>query len=245
MIVWLASFPRSGNTWFRILLHRLYGVRSYSLYDESCREGHTLGAGFPPDMASMQLDGIPQGLGRDGATHFVKTHGPPTDAAPAVCIVRDGRDALVSYARFQGFLEPPMKQRPFEQVLRELITTEDAFHNWSKHTNAWVRRAAVAATVWASYEVLVKNPVLTVAHCLRQLHIDLEPVGGSVPEFAELQRRWPTLFRKGKTGAWRDEMPEELHRLFWQHHGALMERFGYLDGRPAGLDRMRAASGGR
>jgi len=28
MIVWIASYPRSGNSLFRIALHRLYGVRS-------------------------------------------------------------------------------------------------------------------------------------------------------------------------------------------------------------------------
>ena len=33
MIVWLASFPRSGNTFLRILLHRLYRVRSSVVYD--------------------------------------------------------------------------------------------------------------------------------------------------------------------------------------------------------------------
>ena len=39
MIVWLASFPRSGNTMLRILLHRFYGRLSYSLYDESSGTG--------------------------------------------------------------------------------------------------------------------------------------------------------------------------------------------------------------
>ena len=33
MIVWVASFPRSGNTFLRIVLHRLYGVRTSTVYD--------------------------------------------------------------------------------------------------------------------------------------------------------------------------------------------------------------------
>jgi hypothetical protein len=33
MIVWVSSFPRSGNTFLRILLHRLYGVRTSVVYD--------------------------------------------------------------------------------------------------------------------------------------------------------------------------------------------------------------------
>jgi hypothetical protein len=39
MIVWLASFPRSGNTMLRILLHRFYGRLSYSLYEEGAVDG--------------------------------------------------------------------------------------------------------------------------------------------------------------------------------------------------------------
>ena len=33
MIVWLASFPRSGNTFLRIVLHRHFGVRASVAYD--------------------------------------------------------------------------------------------------------------------------------------------------------------------------------------------------------------------
>jgi hypothetical protein len=40
MIVWLASYPRSGNTFVRTLLHSAFGLESYSLH---CDEGD-----FPP-----------------------------------------------------------------------------------------------------------------------------------------------------------------------------------------------------
>ena len=32
MIVWLASYPRSGNTYFRILLNHLYGIKTPMAY---------------------------------------------------------------------------------------------------------------------------------------------------------------------------------------------------------------------
>ena len=32
MIVWIASDPRSGNTFLRLLLHRRYGVTSSTVY---------------------------------------------------------------------------------------------------------------------------------------------------------------------------------------------------------------------
>jgi len=34
MIVWLASYPRSGNTALRVLLNRVFGLETLSLYDD-------------------------------------------------------------------------------------------------------------------------------------------------------------------------------------------------------------------
>src|SRR5262249_8255350 len=152
---------------------------------------------------------------------------PPADDAPAICIVRDGRDVLVSYAHFLRSFNPAMAQRPFADVLFELITAGDLYRNWSLNVNAWRCRGGSAPTPWVRYEALAADPVSIVAGCLRELGLDLKPTGGTLPDFAELQRGWPAFFRKGKSGAWREEMPEELHRLFWTHHGAVMEEFGY------------------
>jgi hypothetical protein len=33
MLVWVASFPRSGNTFLRIVLHRRYGLPTSVIYD--------------------------------------------------------------------------------------------------------------------------------------------------------------------------------------------------------------------
>lgn len=34
-VIWLASFPRSGNTFFRVVLHEVYGIESSSFHLES------------------------------------------------------------------------------------------------------------------------------------------------------------------------------------------------------------------
>ena len=54
MVVWLASYPRSGNTFLRIVLHRLYGVPTYSVYDDDDPVAQRVG----PDLgfAEKQLD---------------------------------------------------------------------------------------------------------------------------------------------------------------------------------------------
>jgi hypothetical protein len=236
MIIWLASFPRSGNTFVRMLLDRVYGVPSYSEYDEGQRNTHDPRPGFQLWVNPTPAPRLLEGLAGDDTPHFVKTHGPPLDDAPAICIIRDGRDVLVSYAHFYRCFERPQVQCSFDEQLYELVTAKDLCHSWSLNLNAWRARARSAPTVLVRYEALVKNPMATLGSCLRQLGIDLKPVGDSFPDFAELHSAWPAFFRKGKCGAWREEMSEPLHRLFWQHHGVMMEELGYLDDRPADFD---------
>lgn len=33
MIIWLALYPRSDNTFLRLVLHKLFGVPTYSVYE--------------------------------------------------------------------------------------------------------------------------------------------------------------------------------------------------------------------
>jgi hypothetical protein len=51
--------------------------------------------------------------------------------------------------------------------------------------------------------------------------------GESMPTFDYLHGEFPELCRKGKVGAWRDEMPADLQELFWERHREAMARFGY------------------
>jgi len=158
MIVWLASFPRSGNTMLRILLHRCYGRLSYSLYDESsgdgtARENSFAGiAGFAGRVTGPALEELRQ----QPEISFVKTHGHPVDDSPALCLVRDGRDALVSYAHFVRTYEPDMGSRySFDEVLRMLIESGDHFGGWSDNVRSWYGRTTKGPTVWLRYEDLV------------------------------------------------------------------------------------------
>jgi hypothetical protein len=70
MIVWLTSFPRSGNTFLRIVLHRHFGIRSAVVYDfdgVAERVGREL-VGFEDRPASYD-----EMRGSD-ELHFIKTH---------------------------------------------------------------------------------------------------------------------------------------------------------------------------
>jgi len=228
MIVWLASFPRSGNTMVRILLHKVYGQPSYSLYEERPGEGFADTMGSAGQIAEDGLDELRQ---RPGPC-FVKTHGFPLDESPALCLVRDGRDALVSYAHFLRAFEPDVwSQSTFDDVLRVLVESPDYYGGWTGNVLAWDERTASAPTVWLRYEDLVGDPIGRLEEALSQLGIAVRPTGNPAVAFDDLHSRWPDFFRSGRPAAWQDEMNDELCEIFWRGHEETMRRFGYS--RPA------------
>jgi Sulfotransferase domain len=226
MIIWLASYPRSGNTMARIVCHKVYGLLSYSLYEERPWEnGHENLASVMGSAGQVTEAGLDE-LRRRPERCLVKTHGLPLDDSPALCLIRDGRDALVSYAHFIRTYEAGMAQRfTFEQMLRLLITSRDHFGGWSDNIKAW--RTRTGTVIWLRYEDLIRAPQAQLERVLRQLGVGPSPTDGPPVDFADLNRRWPEFFRKGKIGSWREEMNEELHELFWRHHHEPMRWFGY------------------
>jgi hypothetical protein len=97
MIVWLASYPRSGNTFLRALIARAFRTNTLSVYSEDrktvCELALTQsGAESSSSVTAAQIDE----LRADSNIHFVKTHElaatlPSYDYC--VYLVRDGRDA--------------------------------------------------------------------------------------------------------------------------------------------------------
>ncbi len=212
MIVWVASFPRSGNTFLRIALNRLYGIRTSVVYDfdgVARRVGETL-VGFEERPMSYEA------MRRGPTVHFVKTHKPRFDhrIAPedlAVYLARDGRDALVSWACQQSEDDAAA----FEPMLRKMIEANPSGGSgrWGGNVLSWLRTPGVHLL---RYDDLIRDP----QGCLARLVPALDParvprVHALVPSFAELQQLDDRFFRRGFTGTPADEMPPVLHDLFW------------------------------
>src|SRR4029453_245635 len=96
MRVWLASFPRSGNIFARLVLKEVYGIASDTVYPNEA--GGKL-ARFLAETAGDQPSDRPW---------FTKTHeiAAADESSPGVYLVRDGRDAYVSYAHFARHTDP-------------------------------------------------------------------------------------------------------------------------------------------
>ncbi len=162
---------------------------------------------------------------------LVKTHEMPLgDKYPAIYLVRDARDALVSYAHYAlytGSGVPVGSDREaFLRVLRELILSDGHFGGWSRNALAWKRRAR---TVWLRYEDLTRSPADLLHGALTAVgHEPLVQHDGPLPSFQDLHQAFPWFYRKGQGGSWRTEMPADLQERCWERHGEAMTEFGYL-----------------
>ena len=116
-MIWLASYPRSGNTCLRVLLNAGFGTSVSSKYDEDY-------AAFPEEFGRI--------LGRSSPNvlKIVKSHGVEDDQMPAIYLVRDGRASIISYYHY--FLR-------FEQdrSVGSIIRGETPFGSWSAHYRGW------------------------------------------------------------------------------------------------------------
>lgn len=231
-VIWLASYPRSGNTFFRAVLKFAFDIPSFDIYH--------LRRPFRGGDVSEELGLTDGALSRNPATgrrvYVLKTHqSAPKDENPGIYLIRDGRDALVSHAhhRLGGReLRLPPEQQTRERFLEALryLLDKNSYGGWSGNVEAWMRKET---THLVRFEDLIQTPLEAVGGALTSAGYVLPEVqAASLPTFEQLHTKHPSFFRKGRVGAWREEMPDDIHRLFWERHGETMTRFGYTDGMP-------------
>lgn len=220
MIVWLASWPRSGNTLLRITLHRVFGLRTWSIYDDTTDIG-------AHDEASALVGHLNHGQGREefiaesrmvSGIRYVKTHELPPDGSPAIYMVRDGRAAVVSQWHYT--------QQFWDDVptLEEVIRGVDWPGSWSEHVRSWalVRRPR---TLVLRFEDLVRGDLVV----LDQLSsfVELPRRRAFDVRFDDLHAVYPGFFRVGSNERSLAELPVELERLFMELHGDTLASLGY------------------
>lgn len=217
-MIWIASFPRSGNTFFRNVLHEVYGMASSTYHLDKSRKVDDNFADYP----------------------FVKTHLLPKDlpsglrGQPAVYLVRDARDSLVSLAHHRKDLVVPGSDY-YNNLIDAIIARNGSFFGgWSRNVDEWTQKADIVIR----FEDLVADPIREIEK-LRAITDLPEPDLTKLPTFKDLKFGKPRYgggkrfqrnqhhFRRGKVGGWKDELPRELERLLWAIHGKTILRMGY------------------
>jgi hypothetical protein len=222
MIVWLASYPRSGNTLLRLIVEKVFAIDTYSLYPEYqmdiSAEGLQLLKG---DTAKSHDVGAIYAAAHDSRRlHVMKIHGAPIDDSPAIFLERDGRAACVSYWHFL---------RDFQELnvsLADVILGRVDYESWSEHYDAWRPRER-PNTLVLRYERLIEEPHYAINEISELLK--LKPQGRFDSTFDELNRESPKFFRRGNNAANITELQGDDLNLFWLMHGPLMKSLGYAN----------------
>jgi hypothetical protein len=205
-IVWLASYPKSGNTWLRIFLHN-YIFEPAAPYDinaltdlsvsESAAAFYQKYNPAPASQLSTQQVQAMRPKVHDDLTRlhddlvFIKTHNAAVQfhdvdlctaaaTAGAIHIVRDPRDVAVSYASYTG--------KSIDEIIAFMGNTKAAnrstdvqvfefLSSWSAHVASWVARPKI---LHLRYEDMVNIPAKAFGAVVRYL--------GDAPNTARLEK---------------------------------------------------------
>ena len=221
MIVWLASYPRSGSTLTRQVFRQVFGMHTHSRYND--KKDISLLPEVVEAVGHRSYDGEWQDFyeqaARSEELFLVKTHEPPPDGNKAIYIVRDGRATMVSFFHFLCEL----RQRDDIDMPR-VIEGRVPFGSWSDHLNAWAPLDR-ADTLLVRFEDLVEDPRGPTARIAEFLGV--REVAAWRNEIDRLREIFPGFFRFGSNERNIGELTAEHDELFWGLHGDWMRRLGY------------------
>ncbi len=196
-IVWLASYPKSGNTWLRLFLF------NYLLNGEKpapINQAHKIGpgdadavayrkaaAGFAdlndPETIMKLRPKVLSGYSENGAdVNFVKTHhanvitlGKPVIAPEltrsAIYILRNPLDMAVSFAHHYGLTTEKTAEaigNPTHAIHGDSNLVHQFIGNWSKHVKSWTRAKRFKVCI-LRYEDMLVDPHVGFAKALKSI----------------------------------------------------------------------------
>jgi len=285
--IWLASYPKSGNTWMRMMVSAL-ALKDGETLDinnlpdrsgiVSAREGfdnlslidselltHDETVALRPLVHGAQTEGPGADTAeRKAAVRYVKAHDAYTylpDGTPllagragaqgAVLIVRDPRDVAPSFANHNDdnvdkaidrMADPGdcfcgRTDRLVNQLRQRLL-------GWSRFNASWLDQRDLPVLL-VRYEDMIADPAAILTQVVAFAGSAPEPDkiarAVALADFAEMTAQESTtgfwesprrtkegrFFRRGKAGAWRDELTAEQIARIESDHASMMQRLGY------------------
>lgn len=226
--VFIAGYPKSGNTWMQNLLGSLiYGVDPQFLPDRLTQE-------LIPDMHTKRY------YKRFLPVTCFKTHSLPQPAFRKVIhLVRDGRDVMASYFAMNKMLGKNLS-------LEEMIVDGKGLFpcRWHEHSRQWIENPYDAEIIMVKYEELLTNPYVELTKICsfigltRSEDVITNCINGN--SFQSMQdkerkygrdnRKWKSsnmFVRKGRSGVYQSEIPDHLINIFVEKSKSELDHFGY------------------
>ena len=227
--IFIVGYPKSGNTWFQNLVSGVvYGTNPLYTPDSLVRE-------LVPDVHKKRF------YRRFMSPTFFKSHAlPQPDYRRVIYLLRDGRDAMVSYYHYlNGW-------RGNEVDFMAMVTNgEGLISKWHDHVEAWLINPYDAEMLVIKYEDMKIDTVQELQRFCRFAGVErelswLEQVAESAV-FDKMQNKEKAgsyfeksadaedvlFFRRGIVGSYKDEMPPEVLTAFMHDSQETLSRCGY------------------
>ncbi len=219
MIIWIASYPRSGNTLTRQILKRCFGKDSYSVYTEGKVEPGPLAKLTGHKVHGSSEGELLEAARADAQPWFIKTHRCEDTNERVIYVVRDARAAMASYQHFQlainGITFP----------LQQFVVGARPLENWSRHIEWAMCRKPRDRTLLLHYEDLVDPSDKVLRHISEFTELPVTGRLGNI--FPKLRAAAPEFFGHGSDQAGIEAVEATCPALFWLLHGKGMRALGY------------------
>ena len=207
-ITWLASYPRSGNTYLRTILFNCFGIKTASIYPKDLG-GNKILENFVGHIEHNQNKTI---TFQKGSIPIIKTHKLNQDDNRSIYIIRDGRAASVSLWNFYG------KKIP----IKDIILGNHRFGTWKDHLISW-NPSKRPNTLLIKYEDILCN----FEYVLNSIEtfLEIKVLSKKLPSrdtVATFDGRWV----RSKTD-WKKNISSEELKLFNKINYPILEEFGY------------------
>lgn len=228
--IFIAGYPKSGNTWMQNLVAGLlFGIDPV----------------FLPDHLTQEL--VPDVHGKRYYKRFLdftcfKTHHlPQPEYKRVIHLVRDGRDAMVSYYHMHKAMG---KNTSLEDMV---IDGKGIFPSkWHQHCQEWSENPYQSDLIVVRYEDLIRQPLIEMQKLCEFMNIERTPdlikkiVDGNTfqkmkskeKKFGWNNNQWNfenDFIRKGKIGSYKEEMPKKLISFFNQEAKEALNLFSYAN----------------
>lgn len=238
----IASYPRSGNTWLRFVLFDILVSGQTSGFDQVNHIIAEVGLHQP----ALKL--LP------GEGRLIKTHEAYRQPyRKAIYLVRDVRDVVLSEFAYQKALG--WVPDDFEGFLRRFLAGDvNPYGAWHEHVPGWVNSplASTPNFLLIKFEELRRNTEQAVNRALDFLGVVVDPqvvrlaiANNTVEKMQEKEQRSPQLsntapkptaspesrfIRSGSVGGWRNRLTPVHVEKIEQYAGKVLHQMGYPTG---------------
>ena len=222
MIVWLASYPKSGRAAVSVLLDAAFGLKTKLL---------TAAPGSPSELPSSDWQQRYMQLHNDVELHVVAARNVPVDDGPSIYVVRDPRQAYICL-RYQ-LVQHYGEDIPFD----ELVAGLTGVPTWHAHANRWLTPARTTPLV-INHADLMNDPAQVVQRIAD--YLDRRPYNESLPTVDELAAVDPDFPPDRTVGIEDMTISMEEHNLTLALCQRWMEMIGIQPDEAPDIDAARA-----